>query len=65
MTGSGKDLLELRDYLTAMLEFTRKAIASGRPMEEVVKTAAIPGFERYEGTPVALQAAYEELTAKS
>jgi hypothetical protein len=48
-----------------MLEFTRKAIASGRSMEEVVKTAAIPGFERYEGTPTALQAAYEELTAKS
>ena len=65
VTGSGKDLLELRDYFTVMLEFTRKAIASGRPIEEVVKTAAIPGFERYEGTPVALQAAYEELTAKS
>ena len=29
VTGSGKDLLELRDYFTAMLEFTRKAIASG------------------------------------
>ena len=64
LTGSGKDLLELRDYFTAMLDFTRKAIASGRPMEDVVKTAAIPGFERYEGTPTALQAAYEELTAK-
>ena len=64
LTGSGKDLLELRDYFTAMLDFTRKAIASGRPAEEVAKTAAIPGFERYEGTPTALQAAYEELTAK-
>ena len=61
VTGSGKDLLELRDYFTAMLDFTRKAIAAGRPMEEVVKTAAIPGFERYEGTPTALQAAYDEL----
>ena len=65
VTGSSKDLLELRDYFTAMLEFTRKAIASGRSMEEVMKTAAIPGFERYEGTPTALQAAYEELTAKA
>ena len=65
VTGSGKDLLGLRDYLTALLDFTRKAIASGRPIEEVVKTPAIPGFEGYEGTPVALQAAYEELTAKS
>jgi glyoxylase-like metal-dependent hydrolase (beta-lactamase superfamily II) len=65
VTGSGKDLLELRDYFNAMLEFTRKAIASGRPMEEVVKTAAIPGFERYEGTPVALEVAYDELTSRS
>jgi hypothetical protein len=65
VTGSSKDLLELRDYFNAMLEFTRKAIASGRSLDEVVKTAAIPGFERYEGTPTALQAAYEELTAKS
>ena len=65
VTGSGKDLLELRDYFTAMLDVARKGIASGRPIEEIVKTAAIPGFERYEGTPTALQAACEELTAKS
>lgn len=65
VTGSSKDLLELRDYFTAMLDFTRKAIASGRPMAEVMKTPAIPGFERYEGTPTALQAAYEELTSKT
>ena len=65
VTGSGKDLLELRDYFTAMLDFARKGIASGRPIEEIAKAAAIPGFERYEGTPVALQAACEELTAKS
>ena len=65
VTGSSKDLLGLRDSLTAMLEFTRMAIAAGRPMEEVVKSAAIPGFEGYEGTPTALQAAWEELTAKS
>ena len=65
VTGSSKDLLELRDYITAMLDFTRKAIASGRSKQEILKTAAIPGFERYEGTPTALDATYEELTAKS
>jgi hypothetical protein len=65
VTGSSKDLLELRDYFSAMLDFTTKAIAAGRPVEELLKTPAIPGFERYEGTPTALQAAYEELTAKS
>ncbi len=65
VTGSSKDLLELRDYFSAMLDFTTKAIAAGRPVEELLKTPAIPGFEGYEGTPTALQAAYEELTAKS
>jgi glyoxylase-like metal-dependent hydrolase (beta-lactamase superfamily II) len=65
VTGSSKDLLELRDYFSAMLDFTRKAIASGRSQAEVMKTAAIPGFERYEGTPTALEAAYQELSAKS
>lgn len=65
VTGSSKDLLEMRDYFTAMLDFTRKAIAAGRPLAEVMKTPAIPGFERYEGTPTALEAAYQELTAKS
>jgi glyoxylase-like metal-dependent hydrolase (beta-lactamase superfamily II) len=65
VTGSGKDLLELRDYFTAMLDFARKGLASGRPIAEIVKAAAIPGFERYEGTPAALQAACEELAAKS
>lgn len=65
VTGSNKDLLELRDYFNAMLEFTRKAIASGRSLEEVLKTPAIPGFERYEGAPSALQAAYDELNSKA
>ena len=48
-----------------MLDFTKKQIAAGKSMEEVLKTAAIPGFERYEGTPTALQAAYDELKAKT
>jgi glyoxylase-like metal-dependent hydrolase (beta-lactamase superfamily II) len=65
VTGSSKDLLELRDYFTAMLDFARKGISAGKSMDEIIKAAAIPGFERYEGTPVALQAAYEELTAKT
>ena len=65
VTGSGKDLLELRDYFTAMLDHVRKGISAGKPMEEIVKVAAVPGFERYEGTPTALEAAYQELTTKS
>jgi cyclase len=64
VTGSSKDVLELRDYFTAMVDFTRKQIAAGKSQEEILKTAAIPGFERYEGTPVALEATYLELTGK-
>jgi cyclase len=64
VTGSSKDLLELRDYFTAMVDFTKKQIAAGTTKEALLKTPAIPGFERYEGTPVALDAAYEELTKK-
>ena len=65
VTGSSKDLLGMRDYLTALLDFTRKGIAAGKSADEIVKAGAVPGFESYEGTPTALQAAYEELTAKS
>ena len=64
VTGSGKDLLEFRDYLTAMVDFARKQIAAGKSQEEILKTAAIPGFERYEGTPTALEATYLELSGK-
>jgi glyoxylase-like metal-dependent hydrolase (beta-lactamase superfamily II) len=65
VTGSGRDLLELRDYFTAMLDHVSKGIAAGKSMEEITKVAAIPGFESYEGTPTAAEAAYQELTAKS
>jgi cyclase len=65
VTGSSKDLLGLRDYFTAMLDHASKGIAAGKSMEEIVKVAAIPGFESYEGTPTALEVAYQELSAKS
>jgi glyoxylase-like metal-dependent hydrolase (beta-lactamase superfamily II) len=65
VTGSSKDLLELRDYFSALLDHARKGIAAKKSMEEIVKVAAVPGFERYEGMPTALEAAYQELTTKS
>jgi cyclase len=64
VTGSNKDLMDLRNYLTALVDFAKKQIAAGKSQEEILKTAAIPGFESYEGTPVALEAAYLELTGK-
>jgi hypothetical protein len=48
-----------------MLDFAQKGIAAGKSKDEIVKVAAVPGFERYEGTPTALEVAYDELTSKS
>ena len=65
VTGSSKDVMDLRNYLTALVDYAKKQIAAGKSQEEIVKgTMAIPGFERYEGTPVALEAAYLELSGK-
>ncbi|MEO8070077.1 MAG: MBL fold metallo-hydrolase [Acidobacteriota bacterium] len=65
VTGSRADLMLMRDYLTAMLDVVQKGIAAGRSQEEILKTAAIPGFETWEGPPVALEATYQEVTAKT
>jgi cyclase len=65
VTGSSKDLLGLRDYFSAMLDHVNKGIAAGKSMQEITKVAAVPGFESYEGTPTALEVAYQELTTKS
>jgi glyoxylase-like metal-dependent hydrolase (beta-lactamase superfamily II) len=65
VTGSRADLMALRDYFTAMLDFVQKGLAAGRSQDEIVKVQAIPRFESWEGTPVALEAAYQELTARS
>jgi len=64
VTGSSRDLLDLRNYLTALVDFAKKQIAAGKSPEEIMKTPAIPGFESYEGTPAALEAAYLELSGK-
>jgi glyoxylase-like metal-dependent hydrolase (beta-lactamase superfamily II) len=63
VTGSSKDLLALRDYFSAMLDYVRKGIAAKKSAEEIVK-GGLPAFSEHEGAP-ALQVAYEELTAKA
>jgi glyoxylase-like metal-dependent hydrolase (beta-lactamase superfamily II) len=63
VTGSSKDLLALRDYFGAMLDYVRKGIAAGRSAEEIVKSG-LPAFSEHEGAPQ-LQVAYDELTAKA
>jgi glyoxylase-like metal-dependent hydrolase (beta-lactamase superfamily II) len=62
VTGNSKDLLALRDYFTAMLDYVQKGIAAGKSAEEIVK-GSVPGFADSEGMPQ-LQVAYDELTNK-
>jgi glyoxylase-like metal-dependent hydrolase (beta-lactamase superfamily II) len=63
VTGSGKDLLTLRDYFSSMLDYVQKGISAGRSAEEIVK-GNVPGFADSEGTPQ-LQVAYDELSTKA
>ena len=63
VTGTGADLLALRDYFTIMLDYVRKGVAAGKSAGEITK-GMVPGYTDYEGMP-ALQVAYDELTAKS
>jgi glyoxylase-like metal-dependent hydrolase (beta-lactamase superfamily II) len=63
VTGSSKDLLALRDYFSAMLDYVRKGIAAGKSAEEIVK-GGLPAFAEHEGAPQ-LQVAYDELSSKA
>ena len=62
VTGPKGDLLALRDYFSAMLDYVQKGIKAGKSAEEIVK-AGMPKFAENEGQPQ-LQVAYDELTAK-
>ena len=62
VTGPRADLMALRDYFSAMLDYVQKGIAAGKSAEEIIKTG-MPKFAANEGTP-ALQVAYDELSAK-
>ena len=64
-TGTRADLLVMRDYLTGLLDYTRKQIAAGKSKAEIVKLEALPGFPDYEMAnrlPSNLDVAYDELT---
>jgi glyoxylase-like metal-dependent hydrolase (beta-lactamase superfamily II) len=65
-----KAVQRFRDYLSAVLEFTKKEIARGQAKDAIAATATLPGFEGYQGGGVltlkgVLESAYDELTAKA
>ena len=68
VTGQRGDLLVFRDYLSALLEHTRKKIAAGEPKEKIVALENFPGFADFH-SPLPnrlasnLTVAYDELTA--
>ena len=47
VTGGKAELAKFRDYLTAVLDYTRKQIAAGKSKDEIAKAEALPGFEEY------------------
>ena len=69
VTGDQDYLLEMRNYLTAVLDITRKAIADGKSRDETVKLGPLPKFEDYMEAPprltlaTVLGIAYDELKA--
>ena len=70
VTGTAKDLLALRGYFSAVLEHVQKGLKARQTQDEIVKVAALPGFDDYvsNGTVLTLAntltAAYEELAGK-
>lgn len=71
VTGKSSDLLVLRDYLSALLDYTQKKINAGEPKEKIVALDNLPGFPDFHvpvgpanRLPGNLGAAYDELTGK-
>jgi glyoxylase-like metal-dependent hydrolase (beta-lactamase superfamily II) len=70
ITGPAKELLYLRDYFSAALDFTQRAIKAKQPLEQLVKTEMLPGFADHASSGQiltlagVLTAAHEELSSK-
>jgi cyclase len=67
-TGTRADLARFRDYLTAVLDFTRRQMAAGKSRDEIARTDALRGFEEYAAPDppqvslaTVLTTAYDEL----
>ena len=68
VTGGPANLGAMRDFLSALLEYTGREIKAGRPREEIVKLENLPGFpDCHTPAPNRLSAnlgvAYDELTS--
>ncbi len=71
VTGTNRDLLVFRDYLSGLLDYTQKKIKAGEPKEKIVALDNLPGFPDFHGPvgpgnrlPGNLSTAYDELTER-
>ena len=69
VTGKRDDLLVVRDYWTAVLNYTGKKIAAGEPKEKIIALENLPGFpDFHQPLPNRLASnlgtAFDELTEK-
>ena len=66
IVGKRDDLTLQRDYLSALLDTARKAVAAGQPKDELLKLTELPGFSEHAGMSAAfglsrsLGVAYDE-----
>ena len=68
VTGGAADLLVLRDYFNALLEFTRHEMKAGKTKEQIMAAEEIPGFPglrvpKPNRLATNLDIAFEELSA--
>lgn len=69
VSGDASHLMAMRDYLTAVLDATKKGIDAGKSKEEIQKLGPLPKFEDYMEAPprltlaTVLGIAYDELKA--
>jgi glyoxylase-like metal-dependent hydrolase (beta-lactamase superfamily II) len=66
VTGTKADVLKMRDYLTALVEYVRASIKAGKSRDQIIASKdVLPGFdERGPLTPRALAGTYDELAEK-
>ena len=70
VTGPAKELLYLRDYFSAVLDYVQKGMRAKKSQDEITKVEALPGFPDHvqvnQNITLAgvLTAAYEELSAR-
>jgi cyclase len=67
ITGTSEDLIIMKNYLTALLDFVDRGIAEGKNLEEIINHSRIEGFSNHVSAGARLslraniQAAWQEL----